>query len=84
MEQKCFYSGHFAPFNWKLFKLGSVSVRDKKKDLILQEGGSTPVPSTPPVVRVVLLHTEQIVQGLFGFTVCTYLCTHTMYEKSMY
>ena len=30
-----------------------------------------PAPPTPPVTRVVLLHTEQIVQGLLGFTVNT-------------
>ena len=49
--------GHLRPFDWKLFKLGSVSVRDIRKNIpIFQEGGSNPAPPTPPVIRVVLLH----------------------------
>ena len=32
-------------------------------------GGSFPVPPTPPVIRVVLLRTEQIVQRHFHSTV---------------
>ena len=69
---KFFSQNIFAPFNWKLFKLGSVSVRDIRKDVpILQVGGSTPFPPTISAIRVVLLHTEEIVQGLLGFTVPT-------------
>ena len=41
----------FALFNWKLLKIG-----------ILQVGEFSPAPSTPPVIRVVLIHIEQIVQ----------------------
>ena len=47
----------FVPFNWKLLKIGSVSVRDIRKSVpILQVGGSTPAPPTLPVLRAVLLH----------------------------
>ena len=49
--------GHLPPFDWKLFKLGSVSVRDIRKNVpILQVGGFTLAPPIPPVFRVVLLH----------------------------
>ena len=59
------FSKHFL-----LFKLGSVDIRDIRKNvLILQEEGSTPISPTLPVIRVVFLHTEHIVQGLLGFTV---------------
>ena len=44
----------FAPFNWKLFKYGSINVKD-----FLYIGGSTPLPPKPPVIRVVSLNTEQ-------------------------
>ena len=48
---------NLAPFNWKLFKLGSVSDKDIRKNVpILQVGRSSHVPYTPPVVWVVLLH----------------------------
>ena len=41
------------------------SVRDIRKNVpILQVGGSAPAPPTLPVIWVVLLHTEQIVQTL--------------------
>ena len=54
--------------------LGSVSVRDIRKDVpILQVGGSTPFPPTMSAIRVLLLHTEEIVQGLLDFTVPTTL-----------
>ena len=55
----------FARLNWKLFKLSSVSVRDIKKVPILQVGGSTSSPPTPPVIRVVLLLTERFVESFF-------------------
>ena len=49
--------GHLPPFDWKLFKLGSVSVRDIRKNVpILQVGGSTLAPPIPPEFRIVLLH----------------------------
>ena len=38
---------------------------------LLQEGGSTPVLPTLPVIRVDLLHTEQIVQRHLSSTVFT-------------
>ena len=61
---------NFAPFNRRLLKLGSVSVRDIRKNIpILQVGGSSPAPPTLPVIRVVLLHTEQIVQRHFSSVV---------------
>ena len=53
----CLIVCHEALFNWKLFKLGSVSVKDIRKNApVLQVGGSSHIPSTPPVVWVVLLH----------------------------
>ena len=56
-----FQQSIFAPFNWKLLKIGSVSLRDIRKNVpILQVGGSSPAPPTPPVIRIVLLHTDQI------------------------
>ena len=62
----------FAPFNWKLLKLGSANVRDIRKNvLFLQVVGSTLAPPTPPVIRVVLLQTEGIIQRVFGLY-CTY------------
>ena len=61
------------PFDWKLFKLGLVSVRDIRKNVpILQVGGSTPAPPTLPVIRVVLLHTERIIQYYLSSTVRIY------------
>ena len=56
------YKNIFAPFNWEFLKLGSLSFRNIRKNfLILQLGGSSPVPPTPPVFRLVLLHTEPFV-----------------------
>ena len=43
---------HLPPFNWKLFKLGLVSVRDLRKNVpILQVGGFTLALPIPPVFR---------------------------------
>ena len=54
---KKFSENIFAPFNWKLLKLGSVSVKDIRKNVpILQVGGSTLAPPILPVIRLVLLH----------------------------
>ena len=45
--------------------------RFEKKVLILQVGGPAPAPPTPLVIRVVLLHTEPVVQDLCPDTVHT-------------
>ena len=61
---------HEALFNWKLFKLGSVSVKDIRKNVpILQVGGSSHILSTPPVVWVVLLHKMAFCQSFISTTV---------------
>ena len=41
----------------------------EKKVPILQEGGPAPSPPTPPIIRVVLLHTEAAVLDLCPDTV---------------
>ena len=62
--------GHLPPFDWKLFKLGSVSVSDITKNVpILQVGGSSLAPPIPPVFRVVLLHKWRFVQSFNSPTV---------------
>ena len=62
--------GHLPPFDWKLFKLGSVSVRDIRKNVpILQVGGSTLDPPMPSVFRVVLLQKLRFVQSFNSPTV---------------
>ena len=44
--------GHLPPFDWKLFKLGSVSVRVIRKNVpIFQVGECTPALPTLPVIR---------------------------------
>ena len=59
-----------APFNWKLLKFGIVSAKGIRKYLpVLQVGGSAPAPPTPPVFRVVLLHTEAAIQDFCPDTV---------------
>ena len=64
-----------APFDWKFLQIGTLRAKDPRKNvLILQEGGSTPVPPTPPVIRVVLLHTEQFVESLDSQTVFSKEC----------
>ena len=46
------------PLNWKLLIIGIVSAKGIRKNVAdIQEGGSVPVTPTPPVFRVVLLHT---------------------------
>ena len=60
LHKKCF-SKHFSK-HWKLFKLGSVSVRDIRKNVhILQVGGASLVSPTPPLLRLVLLHKKAFV-----------------------
>ena len=50
-----------APFNWKLLLIGIVSAKGIwKKVPILQVGGPAHARPTPPVIRVVLLHTEAV------------------------
>ena len=72
--------GHLPPFNWKLFKFGSVSVRDIWKNVpILQVGGSALVPPTSLVLRLVLLHKKAFVWRLFSSSVCNFY-VH-MYHK---
>ena len=66
----CLIVCHEALFNWKLFKLGSVSVKDIRKNVpILQVGGSSHILSTPPVVWVVLLHKMAFCQSFISTTV---------------
>ena len=51
---------------------------------IFQEGGSTPAPPTPPVIRVVILHKRAGVQSFLSRTVCTYtqsFVLETIYKK---
>ena len=60
----------FALFKWKLLKLTSANVRDIRKiPQFYKWEGSAPAPPTPPVIRVVLLHADRIVQGFSGSTV---------------
>ena len=47
-----------------------TSLCEVKKLLVLQEGGSIPVPPTLFVIRVVLLHTERFVESFNNPTVC--------------
>ena len=50
--------------------IGLISVKEIWKNVpILQVGGPAPAPLTPPVIRVVLLHTEPAVQDLCPDTV---------------
>ena len=43
-----------------------LRAKDPRKNVsVFQEGGSTPAPPTPPVIRVVLLHTESFVESFF-------------------
>ena len=50
---------HLAPFDWKFLQVGTLRAKDLRKNAaVLQEGGSTPDPPTPLVIRVVLLHKQ--------------------------
>ena len=53
-----------------------------KNALILQEGGSTPAPPTPPVIRVVLLH-KQGDRVILYFLKCMYQLTASTTEKNL-
>ena len=47
------------PFDWKFLQIGILRAKDLWKNIaILQEGGSTHVPPTQPVIRVFLLHKQ--------------------------
>ena len=59
-------------FFWKLLKIDTLRDKDIRKIVPnLQVGGSAPAPPTLPVIRIVLFHTERIVQRHNSFTVCT-------------
>ena len=61
---------HFAPFDWKFLQIGTLRAKDLRKNVsILQEGGFTPAPPTPLVIRVVLPHTLRFVQSFNSATV---------------
>ena len=50
---------HLTPFDWKFLYIGILRAKDLWINVaILQTGEFTHVPHTPPVIRVVLLHTE--------------------------
>ena len=57
-------TGEFFPEHWNTKNQGH-----KKNVLILQVGGSVAAPPTQPVIRIVLLHTEQIVQSYLSSSV---------------
>ena len=55
----CLRVCHPSLFDWNFFKIGSVSVKDIRKNApILQVGGSSHILSTPPVAAV---------RGTFGY-----------------
>ena len=53
--------GKFEFFLLKTVRSFSRQHETFKNMPVLQEGGSTPAPPAPPIIRVVLLHKEQIV-----------------------
>ena len=70
----CLRVCHPSLFDWNFFKIGSVSVKDIRKNApILQVGESSHIPSTLPVVWVVLLHKMAFCQSFISTTV--YLIT---------
>ena len=70
-----------ASFDWKLLLIaGVVSAKGIwKKVPILQVGGPAPARPTPPVIRVVLLHTKAVDKDLCPDTVDTF---HSAYCKN--
>ena len=67
----CLRVCHPSLFDWNFFKIGSVSVKDIRKNApILQVGESSHIPSTLPVVWVVLLHKMAFCQSFISTTVC--------------
>ena len=56
---------HEASFDYKFLKIGSVCVRDIIKHVaFLQAFLHAPAPLTPPVFRLILLHSEAIEQRI--------------------
>ena len=69
----CLRVCHPSLFDWIVFKIGSVSVKDIRKNApILQVGESSHIPSTLPVVWVVLLHKMAFCQSFISTTVDIY------------
>ena len=59
---------HLTPFDWKFLRIGTLRVRDLRKNVsILQKGGLTTVPPTQPVVRLVLLQKQGDRTKVFAF-----------------
>ena len=58
---------HLAPFDWKFLQIGTLRAKDlRKNEPILQEVGSTHIPLTQPVFRVVLLQKRASRQRLMS------------------
>ena len=64
----CWYINYCFKNYWIIKNKYSI----RKNVFILQEGGSTHVSPTQPVIRVVLLHKKQIVQRFLSYTVSIY------------
>ena len=61
----CLRVCHEALFDWKFFKIGSISVKDLRKNVpILQAGWPALDPPKLPVLRVVLLQSEAFAKRL--------------------
>ena len=57
--------GHLPLFDWKCLQIGTLRAKDLRKHVtIFQKGGSTHVPPTLLVIRVVLLHKRAVCQIL--------------------
>ena len=68
----CLRVCHPSLFDWNFFKIGSVSVKDIRKNApILQVGESSHILSTPLEVWVVLLHKMAFCQSFISTTVCS-------------
>ena len=77
----CLRVCHPSLFDWNFFKIGSVSVKDIRKNApILQVGESSHIPSTLPVVWVVLLHKMAFCQSFISTTVDTRCSTVMLTE----
>ena len=60
-----------APFIWKLLQIGILRAKDHNKNFPNSEvGGQAPATPTPPVVWVVLQHTDRSRERLFRDSVC--------------
>ena len=70
---------HLAPFDWKFLQIGTLRAKDlRKNEPILQEVGSTHVPLTQPVFRVVLLQKRASGQRLLS-RYCRYFDLDNIY-----